>query len=154
MEKSARAETCYQRLKQTREEIRELTVRVQLPVNLAAFIEAEKRIEDYADALRELETSHTKYLAQRGYLASLEEHLAEIEADLDDLRYDLGRLNRLINREEQVICNLQETLDKTDYQSIKKEIEACLARVAVIPANGKRRQLRVGSGRKKRPIPG
>ena len=133
VEKSARAETCYQRLKQTREEIRELTVRVQLPVNLAAFIEAEKRIEDYADALRELETSHTKYLAQRGYLASLEEHLAEIEADLDDLRYDLGRLNRLINREEQVICNLQETLDKTDYQSIKKEIEACLARVAVIP---------------------
>src|SRR5690554_8128141 len=84
-EKTERAETCYRRLKQTREEIRELTIKVQLPVNLEAFTGAENGLEDYADALRELETTHTKYLAQQDYLASLEEHLAEIKADLDEI---------------------------------------------------------------------
>lgn len=148
-EKNARAETCYQRLKQTREELRELTVKVQLPANLAAFAGAEKSLEDYADTLRELETSHTKYLAQRGYLASLKDHLAEIEADLDDLRYDLGRLGRLINREEQVIRNLQETLDKTDYQSIKKETEICLARLAAIPREREEAAAQIRSGQEK-----
>lgn len=148
-EKNKRAEICYQQLKQTREEIRELTAKVQLPVNLDAFIDAEQGLEDYANGLRELETIHTKYRAQRGYLASLNEHLAEIEADLDDLRYDLGRLSRLIDREEQVIRSLRETLEKTDYQSIKEETENCLARLAAIPYEREGAAAQIRSGQEK-----
>ena len=132
-EATARAETCYQQLKQTRDELRELTFKLQFPVNLEAFTDAAQRLEEYADALRDLETTHTKYLSNQDYLRSLQERLTEVEGDLDDLRADLCRVKQLIGREEEVIRHLQETLGRTDYQSIKAQSEACLARLEAIP---------------------
>src|SRR5690554_831269 len=148
-EKNERAETYYLQLKKTKEEIRELTFRMQIPVNLESFADAEKGLVDYADNLRDLETIHTKYLDKRAFLHSLQERLAEVEGDLDDLRYDLGRLNRLIDKEAQVIRNLQEALEQTDYQSIKAQSEACLSRLEEIPRQREDAAAQVQSGKDK-----
>ena len=148
-EKAERAEAYYRKLKETKEEIRELTLKIQLPVNLEAVTAAEDGVEEYADTLRDLETTHTKYLGKRANLSALEERLAEVEGDLDDLRYDLGRLNRLIDRETQVIRSLRETLEQTDYQSIIQESEACLTRLAAIPQEREAAAAQAQSGKDK-----
>lgn len=132
--KSAYADQCFKLLQQIRGEIRELTFKIGLPVNLEAYEEAEAAAGDYADRLRDLQTAHSRYLAGRQQAGSLEEQLRDLELDLDNLRYDLERIRRQLAQEEAIIRQYQEMLEKLDYAAIKQEMEDCLRRLQAIPA--------------------
>lgn len=132
-EKTEYVDQCYRLLQKLREEIRGLTFKMEIPVTLESFTEAEKRAQDYADHLRELETEHSRYLGAIERRSSLNEHLFDLGKDLDDLRYDLGRISLRIEREEKIIRHYQEMLAEMDYQSIKAQIDECIARLEAIP---------------------
>ncbi len=148
-EQTELVDSYYRQLQQTREEVRILTSGLQLPVNLPAFIEAENSLMAYGDALRELETVHSRLLSRKSHLLSLEEQLADLASDLDELRYDLGRSKRLIEKEIKIIAGLRELLRQMDYRAIEEQINSCLRRINEIPAQRDRAVARSKEGKVK-----
>ncbi|MCL4515644.1 MAG: TIGR02680 family protein [Firmicutes bacterium] len=132
--KNAYVDQCYKLLQQIQGEIRELTVKIGIPVNVEAYEEAEEVAGDYADQLRELETGHSRYLAGRQQRSYLEEQLRDLELDLDNLRHDLEQVRRQLGQEREIIQQYREMLGKLDYEAVKQEMEDCLRRLEAIPA--------------------
>jgi uncharacterized protein (TIGR02680 family) len=132
-ERTGYVDRCYQLLQQIREEIRALTFKLGIPLTIEAFETAESAATDYSEQLRELETGQTRYLSSRQLIRSLEEQRQETEHDLENIRYDLDRLERLIGQEQKIIQQYREMLEKLDHQAVKQAIEECLSRLQVIP---------------------
>lgn len=127
------AEKSYSLLKQIREHVREITFRMEIPLNVEAYEQAQEDADAYKDMLRDLETRHTKLLQLVRQIQTIQEQVEDILQDIDNLLYDLTRIGRDITENVKIIDNYRELLKQTNYEEIRKEIEECIEGLKTIP---------------------
>lgn len=127
------AEKSYSLLKQIAEEVRKITEKIYLPLDLKSYQTALEDAGEYKDMLAELETKHTLFLSNKGQLDSLKEQIEDIAYDIDNLLADLNRIEREEIENKEIIKNYQELLATTNYEEIKKEIDQCIEALKLIP---------------------
>lgn len=131
--KEEAAEQIYRLLKQIREQVREITFKMDIPLNVQAYEQAREDMDEYKDGLRELETGHRMLVQLVSRIQGMKEQIEEILQDIDNLLYDLNGINREIRENTGIIENYRALLKQTDYEAIKKEIEACIEGLNRIP---------------------
>lgn len=125
--------TVYIQLKDLRQQIYEYTARLALKAEVEVFEEAAKASRKYKDALYELEREHSRLLQNLENLKISLDAKEDLEADVDNISYDLT-LNRRKNSElEAVHRDCLEQLQLSDYEQIKHEIDECIKALATIP---------------------
>lgn len=123
----------YAELKHTREKVRELTHNMRIPLNLQDYEEAETSAAEYKDLLLNLETVYSASLNTINSLAVYEEQLNEVLNDIDNIWEDIRNIKWDIEANTRKKINFEEILGKSDYESIKLEIDECIAGLAEIP---------------------
>ena len=62
-----------------------------LKARLDLFEEVQEALKEYTECLNQLQICHKDYINTLHYIRSQEFYLEDIEKDLDDIRYELGR---------------------------------------------------------------
>lgn len=132
-QKEEEAEKRYKNLKQIREKVREITLKIDIALHLEAYEKATEDFDTYKDMLRDLETNHKVFVQMVDRINGMNEQIEEILQDIDNLLYDINGIKREIDENEKIILNYQEMLRQTDYEEIRKEIEACIEGLNTIP---------------------
>ncbi len=127
------AEKNYQTLTKISEQVREITAKIYLPLNIKAYQQALEAAEDYQDILSDLVSKHTLFVNKREQINNIEEQIEEILQDIDNFLYDINRFDREMKDNSQIIANYRELLEKTDYDDIKRDIDECIKALRVIP---------------------
>lgn len=60
------------------------------------------------------------------YLRERKEHLEDLDADMEQIRYDLQEIQKEIRRKTEEQTSIQEQLRLTDYEEIKERLDACI----------------------------
>ena len=116
-----------------------------LKARLDLFEEVQEALKEYTECLNQLQICHKDYINTLHYaIRSQEFYLEDIEKDLDDIRYELGRKSHTAKQKEAELLAVQEQLKLTDYEKIKSRLDYCMERLSVIP------QGKEASARKKR----
>jgi len=127
------AEKIYKKLKEISEKVQEITAKIYLPLNLNVYQEALEAAEDYKDLLSELSTKHTLIIDKMYQISNAKERIEDVLQDIDNLFYDLTRLERELKENNEIIASYREILEKTDYQEIEREIDECINALKEIP---------------------
>ncbi len=123
----------YLDLKQVRDKVRELTHNMRIPLTVKDFEEAESYAAQYKDMLLNLETVYFANLNTINSLSVYEDQVNEILNDIDDIWEDIRTIKRDIETNIQKKSNFETLLEKSDYESIKLEIDECVLGLAEIP---------------------
>lgn len=129
------AEKNHKVLKEIRELVHELTAKIEIAVNLEAYMEADTDAGRYRDLLGILETTHVKLLQVYRQAASNQMQIEEILGDIDNILYDMNKLDRSIQEAMSKTKNYEELLKELNYDEIKNEIEECINVLRTIPQN-------------------
>lgn len=127
------SERIYSDLKLIRERVRELTHNMRIPLTLQDFEEAEACAAQYKDMLLNLETVYSASLNIINSLTVFEDQLNEVLNDIDGIWEDIRLIKRDIEANIIKKNNFEEILSKSDYESIKLEIDECVTGLAEIP---------------------
>ncbi len=127
------AEKIYHKLKEISEQVREITAKMYLPLNVEAYQQALEAAEDYQDILSDLVSKHTLFVNVKYQTNNIKEQIEGILQDIDNLLYDINRLDREMKENSEIIANYRELLEKTNYDEIKREIDECIKALNLIP---------------------
>ncbi|MBD5088892.1 MAG: TIGR02680 family protein [Clostridiales bacterium] len=120
-------------LKEIRLQVTQICRKIYLKGKLEIFETAKEEVDSYEKEVYQLENIHQKYIHVVEILRNLEEQLENILADMDDLRYDLGKTDREIRGLQAEIIKCEEQLKIKDYEAIKERLEHCIKRLKEIP---------------------
>ena len=123
-----------EQLTQIRVEAAGICRKVYLKSDLSVFLEAKEELDNYKLEILKLENLHKEYLHLLEMYQTYENQLENIRMDMDELRYDLGRLERQITMNQLEIVKYEEQLKLKDYEAIKAKLEHCIERLRQIPA--------------------
>lgn len=79
--------------------------------------------------------AHEMYLRSLMYLRERKEHLEDLDADMEQIRYDLQEIQKEIRRKTEEQASIQEQLRLTDYEEIKERLDACINWLQDYPSN-------------------
>ena len=128
-----RTESAALRLKDVRKDVQGICGKAYLTPRLDLYTDADIALGLYQKKLNRLQVCQNLYCNGCASLVSQQERLDQIEADLDDIRYDLSSVNREIRGIEARLCDVQKQLQMTNYAELQAELEQCLARLDMIP---------------------
>ena len=120
-------------LKEIRLQVAQICRKVYLKGELQLFKSAKEEIEDYERESYHLENLQQDYIHCVEMLRNLEEQLENILMDMDDLRYDLGRLDRDMRSVKTEIAACEDQLKLKDYEAIQAKLEYCIRRLNELP---------------------
>lgn len=66
------------------------------------------------------------FLRSLEYLKERREHLGDLDADMEQIRYDLFEIQKELRRKMEEQTSIQEQLRLTDYEEIKDRLDACI----------------------------
>ena len=66
------------------------------------------------------------FLRSLEYLKERKEHLEDLDADMEQIRYDLFEIQKELRRKTEEQTSIQEQLRLTDYEEIKDRLDACI----------------------------
>ena len=146
-----RVETERKKLDEVRLRVQEACQKCYLKARLDLFEEVQEALKEYTECLNQLQICHKDYINTLHYIRSQEFYLEDIEKDLDDIRYELGRNHTQQKPKEAELLAVQEQLKLTDYEKIKSRLDYCMERLSVIPQEKEasaRKRGELESGRK------
>lgn len=127
-------------LEQQRKALEEIRLQVQkicsktyLKIRLDVFREALENLKEYREHLTQLEIIYARYQNGIASLISQKEYLDDIDADLDDILYDLNRTERKLSEARRMVASIQEQLALTNYEEIKARLDHCIRRLRELP---------------------
>ena len=123
-----------EQLTQIRVEAAGICRKVYLKSDLSVFLEAKEELDNYKLEILKLENLHKEYLHLLEMYQTYENQLENIRMDMDEPRYDLGRLERQVTMNQLEIVKYEEQLKLKDYEAIKAKLEHCIERLRQIPA--------------------
>ena len=88
--------------------------RTDIPLNENGIAMAKKAAEEYGKHLISLIAAHEMYLRSLMYLRERKEHLEDLDADMEQIRYDLFEIQKEIRIKKEVQTSIQEQLRLTD----------------------------------------
>lgn len=121
------------KLDEIRMKVQELCRKCYLTARLDLFMEVLESLKAYRELLTALQLCHGSYVNGMQNLRAKEEYLEEIESDLDDIRYDLGRVINQKREQEATLSSVLEQLKLTDYEKIRERLDHCTKRLTALP---------------------
>ena len=115
-----------QALQEDRTEAAKIAERLYLRNSLEVFVQASQAAVEYQSGLRVLALTHASYLDQVAALRQQQAQLDGIEADLEQLRYDQGILEKDIRDAENRRASIEKQLALTDYAAIQERLDTCI----------------------------
>ena len=115
-----------QALQEDRTEAAKIAERLYLRNSLEVFVQASQAAMEYQSGLRALALTHASYLDQVAALRQQQAQLDGIEADLEQLRYDQGILEKDIRDVENRRASIEKQLALTDYAAIQERLDTCI----------------------------
>lgn len=85
------------------------------------------------ELLANLQVAHGNYRNGMQQLESLNAYSEELDGDLDDICYDLGKIVRKVKELEEMLTSVREQLALTDYEQIRERLDHCIRRLASLP---------------------
>jgi uncharacterized protein (TIGR02680 family) len=127
------ANIVYKKLQEIKQIVYNTISNLEIPGNLEAFVNAEEDSYDYKALLSELETEHLRLiqLVQTKELRLRQKE--EIEGDIDEINYDLTKIELKIKENKEKHKNLIEQLKISGFEEIEKEINTCIKLLRGIP---------------------
>ena len=113
-------------LKEKKKKALEIADSLYLTCSYEVFKEAKIAAEEYGRHLISLMAVHEMFLRSLAYLKERREHLEDLDADMEQIRYDLSEIQKEIRRKTEEQTSIQEQLRLTDYEEIKDRLDACL----------------------------
>lgn len=123
----------FKELKTVRERVRELTLKLEIPLKLENFAQAEAEIRSYRDLLGEVEKKQLELQTVVYSWQSMEEQREDVLLDLDDLAADLKKLSHKIEESNNQKNNYEGMLKELNYEEVRAEIEACIKGLNTLP---------------------
>lgn len=123
----------YDKLKNAKTKVLELTKKMELPLNLDAYERAENQCTQYRDRLGDLDTQHAKLIQLLGNIIIYEENIKETSGDIDRISCDLETVFNKIIETKNIRKNYEEILSKPEYEYVRAEIERCVSDLKEIP---------------------
>ncbi len=124
-------------LTQIRVKAADICRKVYLKSDLEIFKSAKEEIMDYQKEILRLENIHMGYLQNMELCHTFEKQLENIASDMDELRYDISKIEQGIKKASFEILQYEEQLKLEDYEAIKAKIEYCIKRLMEIPQEQK-----------------
>lgn len=109
-----------------------------LPARLDVFVQALQSLGSYRELLTQVQVNHGRYISGVHFLATQKLQMEEMDADLDDIRYELGRISRKISQLEAALASVREQLKLTDYEQIRERLDHCVERLSKLPGERER----------------
>ena len=122
----AEVHALIQALQEDRTEAAKIAERLYLRNSLEVFVQASQAAMEYQSGLRVLVPTHASYLDQVAALRQKQDQLDSIEADLEQLRYDQGILEKDIRDAENRRASIEKQLALTDYAAIQERLDTCI----------------------------
>ena len=120
-------------LEEIRSRAREICQKCYLAARLELFQKVLELLRDYQDALTKLQVTHGAYVNGVRSVKLQEEYLEDIDQDLDDIRYELGGIQRNRKALTASLASVAEQLKLTDYEKIQARLNYCLERLSSLP---------------------
>lgn len=127
-------------LEQQRKELEEIRLKAQsicgktyLKIRLDVFQKALENLKDYREHLTQIEIFYARYQNGLTNLLGQREYLEDIDADLDDILYDLSRTERKLSEAKKMVESIQKQLALTNYEEIKERLDHCIRRLRELP---------------------
>ena len=114
-------------LKEKKKKALEIADSLYLTCSYEVFKEAKSAAEEYGKHLISLIAAHEMFLRSLEYLKERKEHLEDLDADMEQIRYDLSGIQKEIRRKSEEQMSIQEQLRLTDYEEIKERLDACIS---------------------------
>ena len=114
--------------------VREICGRCYMPARLDVFEKAMENLHRYEEVLTEVRVSYGKYHNGMQVCADKKAAMDDIDADLDDIRYEKGRIAKKYQELEASLYSIREQLKLTDYEQVKERLDYCLERLAKLPS--------------------
>ena len=113
-------------IRQKKEQAYALAKELYLECTYSVFNSANKAAEKYNILLEKLKAEHTVYLRSVEDLSSLAEQFESVMADMDEILYDIGRIEKELKNNQIEYDSVQEQLKLTDYEEIKERLDQCV----------------------------
>ncbi|MDY4970143.1 MAG: TIGR02680 family protein [Lachnospiraceae bacterium] len=113
-------------LKEKKKNALKIAEKLYLTCSYEAFLRADEAAGNYRQHLYQLKSGHELYRQMLSHLHELEERLEQLDADMDEIRYDAGRTEKALKAEQAEYISIQEQLKLTDYEEIKERLDFCI----------------------------
>ena len=126
-------EELRKQLEQIHTEVLSVCKKTYFTIRLDVFKTALKAIGEYKNSLTGLEIEHERFLNGIESLKVQNDYLEEVEADIDNILYDINKSKHKIEELKSRIESIQEQLKLTNYEEIKERLDYCITRLKQIP---------------------
>lgn len=116
-----------EQIQEKKKKAMEIAQQLYLQCSYAVFRDAEEAAADYEKNLIALKSAHEMFLQSVRHIQDLAERLENIDADLEEIRYDLSGAQRQLAKVTQEHTSVVEQLKLTDYEQIRERLDACVA---------------------------
>ena len=120
-------------LKEKKKKALKIAESLYLTCSYDVFKEAKEAAEEYGKHLISLAAEHEMFLQSLEYLKERKERLEDLDADMEQIRYDLSGIQKEIRRKTEEQTSIQEQLCLTDYEEIKDRLDACIKWLQAYP---------------------
>lgn len=116
----------HEELKELKKEALQIAEKLYLTCSYEVFRRAEAAAAEYGKYFYQLKSGHELYL-QIVYLKNhLFSQIEDLDADMEQIRYDMGIAEQALKRERIEYASVLEQLKLTDYEEIKERLDTCV----------------------------
>ena len=115
-----------EKLKQLKKEALEIADKLYLTCSYEVFRRAEEAAGEYGQYFYQLKSGHELYLQIVYHKRELIERIEDLEADMEQIRYDMKNTENVLKKELAEHISVQEQLRLTDYEKIKERLDNCM----------------------------
>lgn len=125
--------TAAAELRELKTKAGEIADKLYLTCRLDVFQKADTASRMYEKAFYQLKAGHEVYIQMIRYEKELDGQLEGLDFDMDQIRYDIGIVERQLNKEKAEYDSVREQLKLTDYEKIKERLDACVTWLNAYP---------------------
>lgn len=115
-----------EKLKEKKKEALAIAEATYLTCSYSVFQEAKEAAEEYGKHLVGLKATHEMFLTSLEYLRERNLRLENLDADMDQIRYDMNEIKKEIRKKTEEKSSIEEQLELTDYEEIKDRLDYCI----------------------------
>lgn len=113
-------------LRERKKEALKISEKLYLPCSYEVFLKADIAARNYGQHFYQLKSGHELYLQMICHLSELADHMENLDADMEQIRYDMGNTERMLRADREEYLSVQEQLKLTDYEEIKERLDTCV----------------------------
>lgn len=115
-----------EKIRQKKEEAFALAKALYLDCTYPVIVQASEAASDYKEHLTKLISAHELYLHRVELIKDLYDQMENIDADMDQIRYDIVVAERESKKRMQEYQSVVQQLALTDYEQIKERLDYCV----------------------------